>query len=257
MRPRKSALRKILSFFGNLLFFGAPIVLVLVGLAVWNAAFLVGPIKPEKATPFQILLLLCVRDLEKQPEETVYRILDRVEETMGRSSGEMLELKMSPIIQKIVTGELERRRGDVREYTLFAAATSSQKNTEKNYEIISKPKPLAEKNIYFLFKTWYIREMDRYTAAPQREKAAILQKFTDDLKWWGQFNESVYRACQVQPLSLVEMAKEYEMTFEYYRGNTAPETYQRMLTFRDKLQAALVVSETKNRVNQFFSPLWK
>ena len=257
MKPKKSIFRKIVSFFSTLLFFGVPIVLTLVGLIVWNVAFLIGPIKPEKATPFQILLLLCVRDMEKQPEEIVHRMLDHLEETMGRSSGEMLEPKMNPVIREIVTGELERRRKDVSEYTLFAAATGSQKNTEKNYEIISKPKPLAEKNIYFLFKTWYIREMDRHSAASPLEKAAILQKFADDLKWWGQFNESVYRACQVEPLSIVEMAKEYEMCFEYYRGNTDPETYQRMLTFRDKLQTAVVVSETKNRVNQFFGPLWK
>ena len=156
-----------------------------------------------------------------------------------------------------VAGELERRRQNVSEYTLFAAATGSVKTKEKNNEILAIPKPLAEKNIYFLFKTWYIREMDRYAAASQPEKAAILQKFADDLKWWGQYNESVYHVCQLQPLSLVEMAKEYEMTFEYYRGNTEPETYQHMLAFRDKLQAAVVVSETKNRVNQFLGPLWK
>ena len=212
MKPKKSIFRKIVSFFSTLLFFGVPFVLAMVGLIVWNAAFLFGPIKPEKATPFQILLLLCVRDLEKQPDETVYRILDRLEETMGRSSGEILEFKMNSVIQKIVAGELERRRKNVGEYTLFATATGSAKTKEKNNEILAIPKPLAERNIYFLFKSRYIREMDRYAAAPQREKATILQEFADDLKWWGQYNESVYQACQLQPLSLVEMAKEYEMT---------------------------------------------
>jgi len=239
-----------------LIFFGIPIVLVLVGVAVWQAAFLFEAIKPEDASPFRILLWTCVRDLEKQPPETIERLLDRIEETVGRSSGEMLDLNgmdlVSQVTRKITTWELERRRKENAEYTLFAKEETAKRNDE-----ILAGKPLTERNIFYLIKCQFIREMDRYEAAStEPEKQAVLQNFIEDLKWWRQFSENLYQACEVPPLSLLEMAKEYEMAFEYYRKNTDPETYRRMLAFRDKLQAAFVVSEAKNRINQFFGPLW-
>ncbi len=254
--PKKSLFSRIVSFTGTLVFFSVPVVLLLVGLVVWKTSFLFGAIEPEKASPFQILLLLCVRDMENQPQETVDRILARLEETVGPSSGEMVELKMNSFVRKIVTGELTRRRNDIAGYTLFATASGGSQAAEKNEEILAKTKPLAERNILFLFKSWYIREMNRCNSASDREKQAILQKFVDELKWWGRFSENVYKACDIPPLSLLEMGKEYEMTFEYYRRTTDPPVYQKMLVFRDKLQAAFVVSETKNRVNQFLGPLW-
>ncbi len=253
---KRSLFFRIVSFTGTLVFFSAPVVLLLVGVVVWNTSFLFGTIKPEKASPFQILLLLCVRDMEKQSPETVARMLDRIEETLGPESGEMVELKMNSLIRKIVTGELERRRNDIAEYTLFLSTSGGSPASVKNEELLAKVKPLAERNILFLFKSWYLREMNRFDAAPEKEKQAIMQKFVDDLKWWSRFSENVFQACGVPPLSLVEMAKEYEMTFEYYRRTTDPGVYRKMLVFREKLKAAFVVSETKNRVNQFFAPLW-
>ena len=252
--------RKILTLVRRLIFFGVPIVLLLLGVILWNTAFLFESIEPEEASPFRILLWICVRDQEKQSPATVERLLDRLEKTIGRSSGEMPQLRSNSIVDKVAwkltTKELERRRKDIGEYTLFASATDPTDAAKKNDEILAG-KPLAERNIFYLFKCRYIREMDRYDAATsESEKQAILQNFVDDLKWWNRFSEDVYRMCQVSPPSLVEMAKEYEMAFEYYRKNTESETYRRMVAFRDKLQVAFVVSETKSRVNQFFGPLF-
>ena len=246
--------RRILTFGGRFIFFGAPIVLVLVGVIVWQTAFLFEPIEPEEASPFRILLWTCVVDLEKQPPETIKRLLDRIEATVGRSSGEMPDLKkMDPVTRKITTWELERRRKENAEYTL---TPSGQEEAEKRNDEILAGKPLAERNIFYLIKCRFIREMDRYEAAPsESEKQAIMQNFIEDLKWWRQFSENLYEACEVSPLSLVEMAKEYEMAFEYYRQNTDPEAYRRMLVFRDRLQVAAVVSETKSRINQFLGPI--
>jgi len=249
--------RKLFTFIGNLIFFGVPFVLLLVGVLVWNTAFLFESIKPENASPFRILLWICVRDMEKQPPEIVTRLLDRVEETVGRSSGELPDLeKMDLVTRTITAGELKRRREMIAGYTLFAAASGRPEAVKKNEEILAG-KPLAERNILYLFKFWYIREMDRYDAASTTPaKQAVMQKFVDDLKWWRPFSENLYLACEVPPLSFEEMVKEYEMTFEHYRQNTDPETYRRMLAFRDKLQSAFVVSETKNHINRFFGPLF-
>jgi len=250
-------IRSILTLGGRFIFFGVPIVLVLVGMIVWNTAFLFETIEPEKASPFRILLWICVRDLEKQPSDTVKHLLDRLEETVGRSSGEVPELeKMDLLTRKITTAELERRRKTIVGYTLFAAASDQEAAAKKNNEILAR-KPLAERNIFYLLKYRYLYEMERYdTASSESEKQAILQNFVEDLKWWRQISEKVYQTCEITPLSLLEMAKEYEMAFEYYRKNTDPETYRRMLVFRDRLQVAFVVSETKNRVNQFLRPFW-
>ena len=244
-------IRRILTFGGRFIFFGAPIVLVLVGIIVWQTAFLFEAIAPEKASPFQILLWICVRDLEKEPPETIKRLLDRIEETVGRSSGAMPDLKnMDPVTRKITTWELERRRKENAEYTLTASA--QEEAVKRNNEILAG-KPLAERNIFYLIKCRFIREMDRYEAvSTESEKQAVVQNFIEDLKWWLQFSENLYQTCEVPPQTLMETAKEYEMAFEYYRKNTDPETYRRMLPFRDKL----VMAEAKSRINQFFSPFW-
>ena len=249
--------RKLLTLGGRLIFFGVPLVLLLVGVIVWNTAFLFETIKPEEASPFRILLWVCVRDLEKQPPETVERLLRRVEETVGRSSGEMPDLeKMNIVTRTITAGELQRRREMIAGYTLFAVASGQMDAAKKNDEILAG-KPLAERNIFYLFRFWFLREMDRYDAATSEpEKQAVLQNFVDDLKWWKQFGENLYQACEVPPLSFEEMVKEYEMAFEYYCQTTEAKTYRRMLAFRDKLQVAFVVSETKSRVNRFFAPFF-
>jgi len=256
----KMMIRRILTFGKRLLFFGVPVVLVFVGVIVWHLAFLFVAIEPEEVSPFRILLWTCVRDLEKEPPETIERLLDRIEETVGRSSGEMLDLNgidlVTRVARKITTRELERRRREVAEYTLFAAASGQEEAAKRNDEILAG-KPLAERNIFYLIKCQFIREMDRHeTASSELEKQVVIQSFVEDLKWWRQFSENLYQACEAPPLSLIEMAKEYEMAFEYYRKNTDPETYRRMLAFRDKLQVAAVVSETKSRINQFLGPIW-
>jgi len=248
--------RRILTFGGRFIFFGGPIVLVLVGVVVWQTAFLFEAIEPKEASPFRILLWICVRDLEKEPPETIERLLDRIEETVGRSSKEMPDLNgrdlVTRVARKITTWELERRRKENTEYTLFATATGQEEAAKRNDEILAG-KPLAERNIFYLIKCQFIHEMDRYEAAStESEKQAVLQNFIEDLKWWRQFSENLYQACEVPPLSLLEMAKEYEMAFEYYRKNTDPETYRRLLLFRDKL----VMAEAKSRINQFFGPLF-
>jgi len=253
-------IRKLLTFGKRLTFFGVPLVLVLLGVIAWNTAFLFAPIEPEEASPFRILLWICVRDLEKQSPEVVERLLNRIEATVGRSSDKIPDLQgdspLDKITLKITTRELERRRKEIAEYTMLAVMSGQTDAVAKNDEILAG-KPFAERNILFLFKAWYIREMDRHDAASESEKRAIMQNFVEDLKWWRQFSEDLYAACRLPPYSLAEAAKEYEMTFEYYRKNTEPETYRRMLAFRDKLQVAVVVSETKNLVDQFLGPLWR
>jgi len=243
-------IRKLLTLGKRFLFFGVPLVLLLVGVIVWQMTFLYESIEPEEASPFRILLWICVRDLEKQPPEVTRRLLDRIETTVGRSSGEMPDLKkMDAFPRKIATWELQRRRNRVAGYTLAA----SGENAVKKNDAILTGKPLAERNIFYLLKHRYICEMDRYDAAStEAEKQAIALRFVEDLKWWQRFSENLSQTCGMPPFSLEEMVKEYEMAFEYYRKNTEPETYRRMLAFRDKL----VVAEAKNRLNQFLGPIW-
>ena len=250
--------RKVLTFLRRAFFFGVPLVLVLLGVIVWNVAFLFEPIEPEEASPYGILLWICVRDLEKQSPETLERLLIRLDVTIGRSSGEMSDFNTMDIVtRKITTRELQRRRNDTAEYTMLAAMSGQADAAAKNDEILAR-KSLAERNILFLVKIWYLREMERHDAtASESEKQAIMQNCFEDLKWWRQFSDNVYLESELPPYSLIEAAKEYEMTFEYYCKTTEPETYRRMLAFRDKLQVAFVVSEAKNRVNQFLGPLWK
>lgn len=264
---------------GYVFIFGMILLLLLVGFLVYKFSYLWGPIKPQEATPFQILLWTTVRDLEEEPEKTVDQVLDRIEETVGRSSGKMVEFQMNSVIKNQVKINLEKHLQNLENRqltgsTFFAPQFLDWTENDPSLEKMSgrgsqgnpKSQPdeqtasLPEKNIKYLVKCWYVREMHRYNAAPDNEKPQLMREIVEDLYWWKQFYENVYYTCDLRPPTLINMLKELEMTFEYFQESSSEEEFREMVLFSEQLKAGFVTYEAKkqmNNLNKFLGPLFK
>lgn len=246
---------------GNVFFFSAPVFLILIGILVYKTSFLFGPMRPQKATPFQILLWSAVRPMEKESDETIEQVLDRIEETLGRSSGKMTEIEVNSTVKNVVKHNLEKHLQALEEYQLTGSTFfGSNQTITIPHEETSSTTPLPEQNIKYLCKCWYVRTMNRYNAAEEKQKPEILREIVEDLKWWQRFYENVYYSCDLRPPSLINMLKEMEMAFDYFRESSSPQEYEQMIVFREKLKVAFITQEAKKQINQlnkFLGPLFK
>lgn len=273
-------MKTVVKLTANVFYFGGgPLLLLLIGLLLYLLYPVLGPIRPKEAKPRQILLWIAVRDLPKQSPETIASLLQRVEELYGPHSGSdaPMTFELSDFFRNIVSERLLERRSFLETYQLqgiggvdfsflLSAAQGNSETSpsegEKSASPVETPKTrkksLSEKNVVFLFKCWYLREMNAYEQADsEKAKKEQLAKTIEELKWWNAFYLNLFTACEIPKPTLMEMSKEFELTFKEFRETGSEEEYRRIVAFKDVLQNAYIYTEVHSRMEKIFSPFFK
>lgn len=278
----KSAWNFVKNFLGNVVFFGGPFFLLFVVFLLSLLLPYYGPMDSKDADSTKILIWISVRDLQNQPESVVDELIDRIDKLFGRKNEAPYDFPMDSTMKKIVAGQLLNRREFLKSYTLenkygFSLKPRepgpNQMQEEKDTgkmdllpekatiaKVSEKPRKnrmLTEKNIIFLFYRWYVRTMNAYENAPKEEKKRIMQNFVADLKWWNEIYMNLYISSDLRQPNVVELLKEFELTFREFEKLSTGEEFSRILTFKDAIQSETIISEVNTRIEDLFRPFFR
>ena len=232
-----------------MIYFAGPILILLVGLAVWWLLPIFGKIEPENAPSSRVLLWIALRDLDKQSDETLLKLTKRVDELYGRHSEPKFKVAIPKFLKSTVASELAKRKKMLAELNISPS--------DPNAEVPKQCKARIESNIVKLIKTWYVQRMRDFDNASILDKPKKMDEIISDLKWWNALFDDAHTEVELAPLTLTDKSKNGDLLFLMFRKSSSPDEYNEMVSFKGKILAAFVVSEAGTRVQQFFQPFFK
>ena len=200
-------------FFGAVLFFGAPVFLIVFGCAVVGLRLVYGPIDPETVDRARLIRLIQFRDFRKLPAPLVAELSERCDAEFGRRSGKMPEFRFSAAEKKI-----------------YAHYSGKRKTGDTRFET----------NLNLMARTKYFDWMNRFESLPRREQPALMHEIIDDMKWWEDLYMNFLRAAELPIPPLAELMKEFDEMIESFKNGADPENVKRVDQFKRRMVAGFI-----------------
>ncbi|MGL6194993.1 MAG: hypothetical protein ACRC2T_09250 [Thermoguttaceae bacterium] len=236
----------LIRFISSTFFYGGPVFILVTGLLAWTLTPFFGPVEAENASFNQIMCWLAAKDVTKLPEKAQAALVNRIEKLINKDVGSKesnkkpYPLELSGYFKMLVKSGLE--------------AYKKELSDPNNAKIASN---FVDRNIKNLVKIWYIQQMNKYDNATPKEQQVVMTKLVKNLKNLQEFNDYVYKECELNTLSIPERLNELELTFRFFKETSPPAEYAKMLDFRRKIEIAYVKSEVGNQMEKFLTPFFK
>lgn len=217
---------KVLRFFGNLCFFGAPILLLFVGILVFSLNPVFGPVDPASVDRPTLIRIMQLRDFRTFSPDAMAAWTDRADAEFGRRGAQRPIFDFSDAEKKI--------------YAFFRENPSNRKS-------------FFETNLMLMARTRYFQWMSAYPALSPDEQGALMREVVDDMKYWETVYMDFLRAADLPIPSIAELIREFEEMIEGFKVGATPEEIVRIDTFKRQINAAIVVREAQGAVDRLSS----
>ncbi len=220
---------RLFRWIGNLVFFGAPLLLLAIGSGVWAVAPIFGPIDPPSVDRELLVNLTRFRDFSKLSPELVAKLKERNVAEFGRRSPKPPMFEFSPLEKKI-----------------YAYFTQNRKTSDSYFEA----------NLHAMAKTQYFEWMNQFDVLSSAKKTVLMNEIVDDMNWWKKVYFDYLHAAELPIPTPMELMKEFDVMVESFKQGASTDDVARINAFKSKISMGIAVREIMDRTPTlpFFAP---
>lgn len=218
----------MLQFLKNSCFFGAPLLLLFLGCAVWSWNSVFGAFDPNRIDRATLSRIMQLRDFRRFSSEKQLALTNRCETEFGPRAVQ------KPVFQ--FSGS---------EKKLYAFFQKQHQNRNSGRGGKSGSGVYFETNLSLMARLRYFQWMDAYDTLSDKERRDLLNRIVGDLKYWQTIYFDFLQAADLPQPSIAELIREFDNMIEAFKIGATDKDIARIDSFKQQISASIIAREVQ------------